>query len=209
MQLYAQINIDENTAAEQSVDILFERNDQLFLNPAKIADKYGRLNNNINQGIPFLKIRQDGKVVFEDENIVGQSLESITYYKNNKRGLALQDIENLFQLSVSSVQKYMPVEIERTQDEPAGIDENGFPYWIDENGEATYSPTYQEGSVMRNNMEDDTPTESFTGTPDNVNDRLEDGISTGTLSIIGLLGLALVASIVYFAFKSKGGVNNV
>ena len=84
MQLYAQINIDENTAAEQSVDILFERNDQLFLNPAKIADKYGRLNNNINQGIPFLKIRQDGKVVFEDENIVGQSLESITYYKNNK-----------------------------------------------------------------------------------------------------------------------------
>ena len=209
MQLYAQINIDENTAAEQSVDILFERNDQLFLNPAKIADKYGRLNNNINQGIPFLKIRQDGKVVFEDENIVGQSLESITYYKNNKRGLALQDIENLFQLSVSSVQKYMPVEIERTQDEPAGIDENGFPYWIDENGEATYSPTYQEGSVIRNDMEDDIPTESFTGTPDNVNDRLEDGISTGTLSIIGLLGLALVASIVYFAFKSKGGVNNV
>ena len=58
-------------------------------------------------------------------------------------------------------------------------------------------------------MEDDTPTESFTGTPDNVNDRLEDGISTGTLSIIGLLGLALVAGIVYFAFKSKGGVNNV
>ena len=209
MQLYAQINIDENTAAEQSVDILFERNDQLFLNPAKIADKYGRLNNNINQGIPFLKIRQDGKVVFEDENIVGQSLESITYYKNNKRGLALQDIENLFQLSVSSVQKYMPVEIERTQDEPAGIDENGFPYWIDENGEATYSPTYQEGSVIRKDMEDDTPTESFTGTPDNVNDRLGEGISTGTLSIIGLLGLALVAGIVYFTFRSRGGVNNV
>ena len=103
----------------------------------------------------------------------------------------------------------MPVERERIQNEPAGLDENGFPYWIDENGEATYSPTYQEGSVIRNDMEDDTPTETFTGTPDNVNDGQEDGLSTGTLSIIGLLGLALVAGIVYFTFKSKGGVNNI
>ena len=209
MQLYAQINVDENTSAEQSIDILFEKGDQLFLNTAKIADKYGRINSKINEGIPFLKIRQDNRVVFEDENITGESLESITYYKNAKRGLALQDIENLFQLSASSVQKYMSVETELTQNEPAGFDENGFPYWIDDNGEATYSPTYQEGSVIRNDMEDDEPTESFTGTPENVNGGIDETLSTGTLSIIGLIGLALVAGIVYFTFKSRGGVTNV
>tara|TARA_R110002012_G_scaffold170901_1_gene335541 strand:- start:1254 stop:2819 length:1566 start_codon:yes stop_codon:yes gene_type:complete len=210
MQLYAQINVDENTTAEQTVDILFEKGDQLYLNPAKIADKYGRLNNNINQGIPFLQIKQDGQVVFEDENITGTSLESISYYKDTKRGLALQDIENLFQISASSIQKYMISDRNLTPNEPAGYDANGYPYWIDENGEATYSPTYTEGSVGREDMEDDTPTTTYTGTPDQdpyAED--EEGISTGTLSFIGLISFILVGGIIWFTFKSKGGGANV
>lgn len=209
MQLYTQINVDENTTAEQTVDILFEKGDQLFLNPAKIADKYGRLNEKINVGIPFLQIKQDGVVVFDDENISSESLESSWYYKNNKRGLALQDIENLFQLSASSIQKYIQVDKQLTPNEPAGYDENGFPYWIDETGEATYSPTYSEGSTLRDNMADDVPTESFTGSP-NQDPFLEDEpLSTSTLSFIGIIGLGLVITIIYLTFKSKGGGANV
>ena len=103
----------------------------------------------------------------------------------------------------------MNVERELTPLDPAGVDQNGYPYWIDPTtGEATYSPTYQEGSVLRNDMSDDEPTESYTGTPDNVNQE-EKGLSTGAISFIGIISFALVAGIIWFTFKSKGGGSNV